>query len=638
MSGKRILIGIYFFTVWFTWSIVSGQTGEAGIESPFSIGVGARALALGNAAVAFPDDPSAFIWNPAGMVVVEQKGIGLSLTTLFEGTQYNFIGYVHPTMSSGTFGVGVARIGTGGIKYTDEVGGVPLDLGELNYWWGRLNFSYAQKIIFGLSAGVNFNVNRQVLGFYSTNGFGVDIGLHYGFPVKGGFLKGLYFGGNFVNVLSPRMKLGISTETIPYHLRVGMAKVFTLRNGADRWLFLADIKQEEHKEYQYHVGSEYSVNGLFFMRVGVNNGSLNFGGGIRYWNFQIDYATSQIADPTFFPRSHRISLVFYIGKSISEQKRLETEVRREEVQARIQERVESDRQKRISEGLQAGKEYLDKQDYFNARLEFTRVLREDEDNQEAQELYAQTEENEKVWQTQHEENLLKNAIEKDKMQRDNSFKNRKLSEGNEYQARGDFRRAIEKWEEALEVDSTNQQIINYIEQAQVELENEVNRLRATAGQLFRRENYSEAYKILNRAKEQAEGNPRLANAVLRDIRTIDNAVDFNSQYQDAQKRYSREDYEGAAEAAENALKLYPNHIGAKELYRNAKARAMEPKQEMGGNVKQFYDRGLTRYIEGQYNEAIQVWEEALKIDPHNVDILKGIESAKKKLETYKKKE
>jgi len=409
MNRKRILVWIGFVTLLVFRSLVLSQEGEAGVESPFSIGVGARALGLGSAGVAFPDDPSAFFWNPAGMVVVQQKGVGLSLTTLFEGTQYNFVGYVHPTMSIGTFGLGIARIGTDGIQQRHWERGVIQEDGEAGYWWGKLTLSYARTLLKGLSLGFNFDVNRQVLGFYSTNGFGVDLGAHYGFLPKSGILKNLFLGCTMVNLLSPRLKLGASTETVPYNIRAGVAKVIFFRQNADRWLLLADLEQGEHKRLRYHVGTEYGWNGSVFFRAGVDNGEMSFGGGLRYRNFQIDYGTSRIGDPGFFPRSHRFSLIFYFGKSIPDQRRLLEERRDQDIQRRIRGRMEADRQKRIIEGLQAGREYLEKEDYFNARLEFARVLMEDKENREAQELLTQTAEKERQLQRRREEELLRRA-------------------------------------------------------------------------------------------------------------------------------------------------------------------------------------------------------------------------------------
>ena len=630
MNVKHWTLWLGFVLVGLWSNDLYPQNGEGGVESPFSIGVGARALALGNAGAAFPDDPSAFVWNPAGMTVVLQKRVGFSLTTLFEGTQYMFLGHVHPTLTAGTFGMGVAYIGTEGVIRTEEVRGVPVDLGELDYYWGKLTLAYALTPIKGLSVGVNFHVNRQVLGFYSTNGVGVDAGIHYRLPIDKGILKDLYFGGVWFNVLPPRMKLGITAEKVPHNLRAGMAKVFHLRNGTDRWIFLADVEKGEYKSYRYHAGTEYAFGNMVFLRVGVDNGELCFGGGLRWWNFQLDYATSRIADPEFFPRSHRFTLVAYIGKSIPEQKRILEEMRRQEVQARIRERMEADRQRRISEGLRAGKEFLEKGEHFNARLEFSRVLREDRENQEARELLDQTTREEQALQQQREDQLLQEARASERRERDNAFIQQRFNEGLEFLSKGDFQKAIDKWKQALERDPENPQINSYIQQAEAELANEVNRLVARANQLVRQENISEAYKVLDRARDQTVGNQELHERVLRYIRTLDRHVDFLTNYQEGQQRYSKGDYEGAASSLQKALEYNPEHERAKELYRNALARSKEKKLDMAPEVKDLWVRGGMLYLDGRYEEAIQVWEEALKLDPHNVKILDSIDGAKKR--------
>ena len=637
MNYKRFIGSIIVLALVLCRGALWAQQGEAGVESPFSIGLGARALGMGNAAVAFPDDPSAFIWNPAGMVVVQQKGIGLSLTTLFEGTQYNFLGYVHPTISTGTFGLGITRIGTGGVKHTDLINGVPVDLGELNYYWAQFLFGYAITLWKGISLGINFNVNRQVLGFYSTNGFGVDVGLHYRLPVERGILKDFYFGANWANALRPRMKLGVSSESVPYTFRAGFAKVFNLRRGADRWILLMDYEKGEHSKSRYHVGMEYGIGGMIFARAGLNGGEICFGGGLRWWNFQLDYANSRFGDPAYFPRSHRFTLLFYFGKPIPEQRRILEERRRQEVQARIQERMEEDRERRISEGLRAGKEYLQREDFFNARLEFSRVLRENPEDQEARELLDQTTAQEQALQKQREDNLLLQARERERREQDNEFVNQRFNEGLEALSQGDFRKAIEKWHQALDRDPDNPQINNYIQQAENELTNEVNRLIARANQLVRQENISEAYKVLERAKYQTETHPALNQKVEREIRTLDRIVDFVTNYQEGVRRYGSGDYEAAARSLQKALEYYPNHERARELYRNALARSKEQKLEMTPEVKQLWVRGGLLYIDGRYEEAIEVWEEALTLDPHNVTILESIDGARRKIELYKKK-
>ena len=635
MKRAYVIFLVWFFSLWGYSPLIRAQQGEAGVESPFSIGVGARALGLGSAAVAFPADPSAFYWNPAGMAVVEQKSLSFSLTTLFEGTQYNFVGYVHPTIAAGIFGIGIERIGTGGIRHTENVRGMPVDMGELNYWWGKLTISYAATIIKGFTIGVNFNMNRQVLGFYSTNGFGADVGIHYAFTQKG-ILKNLFVGCAIKNAFQPRLKLGTVTETIPYNIKAGLAKLIFFRKGKDRCLFLTDFDKGKYKKLKYHLGTEYTWNSLLSLRVGFNNGDITFGGGLRYNNFQLDYGTGRIADPAFFPRSHRFSLIFYFGKSVPEQKQQKEEEQRREIQRRLQKQMEANRQKRIKEALKAGKEYMDKGDYFNARLEFSRVLMEDRENAEAKRLLKLTTEKEQQLQRKREEELLKHDREKAKRQRDNAFVNKRFTEGLAAMEKGDFQKAIEKWKQALERDPTNPQIITYIKKAKIELSNEVNKLIARARQLIRQENLSEAYKVLDQAKSQTVGNPELHNKVLAQIKNLDRVVNFLSNYQEGVRRYEKGDYKNAARFFKNALQFDPNNTRAREFYRDSLARSQGKKQVMSEEVKKKYYRGISLYRDGHYEEALKVWKEALKLDPNNLKLLNAIEGVKKKIETYKK--
>ena len=205
-------------------------------------------------------------------------------------------------------------------------------------------------------------------------------------------------------------------------------------------------------------------------------------------------------------------------------------------------------------------------------------------------------------------------------------------------AKGDFQKAIEKWQQALERDPENPQINTYIQQARTELSNEVNRMIARAKQLIRQENISEAYKVLGRAREQTEGNQELQNKVLREIETLDRIVDFITNYQEGVQRYGRGEYEAAAQFFKKALEFEPDHERAKELYRNSLARSKGKKTDMTQEVREKYSQGIRLYREGRYEEALKIWEEALALDPHNIRIVEAIDGAKRKIELYKKKE
>jgi tetratricopeptide (TPR) repeat protein len=638
MKYFRYILLFFIIALTVNTGDLSAEEGEAGLETPFSIGAGARALAMGNASAAYANDPSAFFWNPACMTLVDQKGTALSMTTLFEGTQYHFIGYVHPTMTAGTFGFGLVRIGTGDIPNRDYDRGVPVLYGNFDFWWAQMMLSYAKNVWEGFSLGVNFNVHRQVMLNYSANGFGLDAGAHYQTPAEKGFFGNVHFGVDYVDAIKPRMRLGTQSEIIPSMLRFGFAKGFFIGGEKNQWFFLGDVEKWESKNARYHFGTELMLNRLIFLRLGHDGKEMTYGGGLRYRLFQLDYAFSQIGDPKYFPPSHQFTLVFYIGRSMAQQKDFIEAKRQEEIKRTIEARMEADRRKRIIEALQAGKEYLEKGDYFNARLEFSRVLRDDAANVEAKQLLEMTTQKEQEMQKAHEEKLLRDAREKETRLRDNIFVNQRFNEGLEALEKGDFRKAIDKWSQALERDPENPQINTYIQKAKSELEGEVNRLIVKASQLVRQENVSEAYKVLEQARDQAEGNPQIQNKVSSEIRRLDNTVNYMTNYQAGLQQYRKGEYEEATKFFEKALRYQPDNERVRELYRNALARSKGHKHEMEGEAKDKFYQGIQLYRDGRYEEALKAWEEALSFDPQNIKILEAIDGAKKKLETFKKNE
>jgi tetratricopeptide (TPR) repeat protein len=637
---KRVFWTILYSLFFLSAGISNGQEGDAGVESPFTIGLGARSLALGNTMTAYPNDPTAFFWNPAGMVVVDQKGVDISLATFFAGTKHIYLGYIHPTLNIGVIGFGLSWIGTDDIvqRSWTTAGTIQEAANPVGFWWGKLTIAYARTILKGFSLGLNLNIDRQELGSYSANGFDVDFGVHYTIPADRGFLKNLYFGFSAASVFSSRLRLGVTAEAIPYNARAGIAKKFEIRNSADYFLLSADIEKGEYKQLRYHIGAEYGFNNIVFLRAGADNGYLGFGGGIRYHTFQIDYGTGPMDQEGFLPWHHRFSVILHLGKRIPEQRRILEEQRQREIEMRIQDAQDAERQKLIREGLQAGQDYLDKQDYFNARLEISRVLRADKDNERAKELLRVITEGETEYQQKREEELLKQDREAGQRQRDIVFINQRLEEGNEASLKGDFKKAIEKWQEALERDPNNLQIQNYIRQAKAELTNDVNQLIAEAERLIRQGESSEAYKVLDQAKNRSEDDAELHAKVLKKIEGLNRNIDFLSNYNAGVQYFNKRQYEAAARSFQKALEYDPNNVKAKELYRSAYTRYIGKKGEISGEALNKLNRGTELYIDGRYQEALKVFEEALVLDPNNMIILEHIENVKKKIEIYEKQD
>lgn len=85
-----------------------------------SIGVGARALAMGGAFTSIADDATAAYWNPAGLRLIESKQIGAMHAAQFSNEiKYDFLSFVLPDDTE-SFGISLIRMGIDDIPYTEN--------------------------------------------------------------------------------------------------------------------------------------------------------------------------------------------------------------------------------------------------------------------------------------------------------------------------------------------------------------------------------------------------------------------------------------------------------------------------------------------------------------------------------------
>lgn len=159
-----------------------------------SIGVGARAQALGGAVVAGIDDVTAGAWNPAGLAAID-RDMGMQLGAMhaewFAGVgKFDFLGMTVPIGSGERrFGLSVIRFGIDGIPNTlslyDDDGSVNFDrVTEFSAADYAFIGSYARRITKGPQRqwllGGNVKVVHRRIGPFATSwGFGADIGVQY---------------------------------------------------------------------------------------------------------------------------------------------------------------------------------------------------------------------------------------------------------------------------------------------------------------------------------------------------------------------------------------------------------------------------------------------------------------------------
>lgn len=324
-----------------------------------SIGVGARAQAMGNSVTASINDVYATYWNPAALYNIGSD-IGMQIGAMhsewFAGVgKFDYIGLALPS-SSGKRRIGLSftRFGVDNIPNTIQLYDAE---GRINYD-NIFEFSAADYAFLGsyaqgiktkkgqLSVGGNVKVIRRVIGsFANAWGFGLDLGAQY-------HLKNLKIGLTARDItttynawktsFSEEDKLVLlatgndlpatsSTEITKPSFLLGIGYAFNFGEKVSLYpevgvLFTTDgqrntLISNNPVSIDPSVGLELSYNKFLFLRAGINqfqkekdfddNESLIYrpsaGVGLRISSLTIDYAYTDLGDSQN-KYSHVISL------------------------------------------------------------------------------------------------------------------------------------------------------------------------------------------------------------------------------------------------------------------------------------------------------------------------------------------
>ncbi|MEW6516418.1 MAG: PorV/PorQ family protein [candidate division FCPU426 bacterium] len=340
---KHLLCGLWLAAAWLSPLPVAAVVADAGTNSPFELGAGSRALALGSGYTAVAEDVTSLFWNPAGLALLDQVEISAMHISLFYETPYDFLGVAYPLLDWGTFALGAVRLASGGILVRDErshLTGVEGSLDLREYLLG-----YGRELFGGLRAGATVKIDQmRLLGDFDA-GVGLDLGLHYRLPrdafSQGGFdWSGLTFGLMLQNLVGPVTRLGAVEDRIPLNWKAGMAYRYRTQDSLkQQFLVCGAWERSTWRSSQFSGGLEYGVWDLLALRGGLNADGWTAGGGVQYAGLALDYALASEA----LGLTHRVTLSYRFGPRLSEQK-AERERRREaeldkEAQRRAQEAV-----------------------------------------------------------------------------------------------------------------------------------------------------------------------------------------------------------------------------------------------------------------------------------------------------------
>ena len=267
------------------------------------IGVGAKAIGMGESQVAEANDLYASYWNPAGLAKIHRPQFGLMHNEWFEGINHEFLGFVQPMGDAGVIGGSVIYLSFGEIQGRDANGKEtqvfrPYDL--------ALVLSYARHIGSSLALGANAKWVREEIDTVSAQALAYDVGGLYTFSNPS-----LSLGFNLQH-LGTQAKYVEDSFNLPFNIKVGGAYKLL----KDKLTIVTDVNRPSDNNIIGAFGIAIAVSELLHLRtgykyrVGGNDlgtaSGLTGGVGFRIESFQIDYAFVSYGKlgPT-----HRFSLI-----------------------------------------------------------------------------------------------------------------------------------------------------------------------------------------------------------------------------------------------------------------------------------------------------------------------------------------
>ncbi len=259
------------------------------------MGLGARAISMGNTGVAHPTNAYSTFYNPALFGLIEDHLVGLSYSFLSLDRRFEFVSFSMKVPPEAGFSIGWIESGVGDLKSYNSIGEIT---GDINQSANAVYFSFGRKFGDRLSIGVSLKILFEFINDgtdefdYSSNGVGFDIGILYKINddlILGGQVKDINskFKANTDKIFE---RGGTTIDKFPVSSRIGAFYHTPLQ-----WLRAAyDFEWSNKGLKKHHLGLEAVHGKNLALRIGLNGDNIVFGGGLDFMIFKtvsyLDYA------------------------------------------------------------------------------------------------------------------------------------------------------------------------------------------------------------------------------------------------------------------------------------------------------------------------------------------------------------
>jgi hypothetical protein len=294
--------------------------------APFlKIGVGSRALAMGEAYVTLAEDVTALYWNPAGLGTLQRNQVIFAHYDYFADLNFEFGGVALYVPEFGTIGASFTYLGSPDFERTTELR--PEGTGEMvSSSFYAFALGYGRMLTERFSIGGNIKYVHESLWLSSADGFALDLGVMYRTIFKdikiamsiSNFGSSMKLDGRNLTVQhdidelsngnNDNINATLNTDefSMPVFFRFGISsnitKDFFDIEGQDFTVSVNALHPNDDKEY-VNIGAEYKYASLIALRGGFRRlfmsedereGGLTFGVGLEYdfggLGVAVDYA------------------------------------------------------------------------------------------------------------------------------------------------------------------------------------------------------------------------------------------------------------------------------------------------------------------------------------------------------------
>ncbi len=313
----RIRIWIFILI---TVCVRSVHASDAGTSSAdfLNLGIGPRAIAMGNAQVGVADDVYAAYWNPAGLVQIDHQQVGFAHAQYVENITEQYAAYALHRPAWGTLAGSISYLNVGKFQGYDAAAQPTTDIGAQDMALGlSYGFSLYHNSRMGaqLAGGVTGKYIRETLDAVSASAYAADTGILF-IPGRlwGEYLTG-WKSGVVVRNLGSSLRFDQDAFSLPRSITGGLS--YTGPVLGQTLTLAMDGQQPAAGSRQYSAGVEVWTMGMLALRTGFisQKNALDgwrMGMGIRFKTLQVDYAFAQAG---VFGATHRVGLTLQIGRS-----------------------------------------------------------------------------------------------------------------------------------------------------------------------------------------------------------------------------------------------------------------------------------------------------------------------------------